>query len=42
MNLPTEDSQYTALSAACMAGNYEIICMLSEQGADVNQQDCME
>ena len=42
LNLPTEDSQYTALSAACMAGNYEIICMLCEQGANVNQQDCME
>lgn len=36
LNLPTIDSGYTALSAACMAGHYDIVCLLVENGADVN------
>ena len=25
-----------------MAGNYEIVCLLAQNGADVNKVDCME
>jgi ankyrin repeat protein len=42
LNLTTLENNYTALSAACMAGNYEIVCYLSENGADVNKLDSME
>ena len=42
LNLPTSDSGYTPLSAACMAGNYDIVCLLAENGADVNMMDYME
>lgn len=42
LNLPTIDSGYTALSAACMAGHYDIVVLLVENGADVNQLDCMD
>ena len=42
LNLPTIENCYTALSSACMAGNYEIVCMLAQNGADVNKVDCME
>ena len=42
LNLATQDSGYTALSAACMAGNYDIVCLLAENGADVNLLDEMQ
>ena len=42
MNLATQDSGYTALSAACIAGNYDIVCLLAENGADVNLLDEMQ
>ena len=42
LNLATSDSGYSPLSAACMAGNYDIVCLLAENGADVNQMDYME
>ena len=42
LNLATSDSGYSPLSAACMAGNYDIVCLLTENGADVNQMDYME
>ena len=42
LNLATKENNYTALSAACMAGNYEIVCQLTEYGADVNKLDSTE
>ena len=42
LNLATQVNGYTPLSSACMAGNYEIVCLLAENGADVNQVDCSE
>ena len=36
LNLATKDNNYTPLSSACMAGNFEIVCTLCENGADVN------
>ena len=39
--MATKDNGYTPLSAACMAGNFEIVCLLAENGADVNKSDCM-
>ena len=42
LNYISQENGYTALSAACMAGNYEIVCLLSENGADVNLADEME
>ena len=42
LNLATKQNSYTALSAACMAGNYDIVCLLSEYGADVNKLDSTE
>lgn len=41
LNLATLQNNYTPLSAACMAGNYDIVCLLSENGADVNKLDSM-
>ena len=42
LNLSTKPNKYSPLSAACMAGNYDIVCILAENGADVNKLDCME
>ena len=42
LNLPTIDNGYSALSAACMQGHFEIVCILSENGVDVNQVDQRE
>jgi ankyrin repeat protein len=42
LNLATKQNSYTALSAACMAGNYDIVCLLTEYGADVNKLDSTE
>jgi ankyrin repeat protein len=42
LNMATQVNGYTPLSSACMAGNYEIVCLLAENGADVNQVDCSE
>ena len=39
--MATKDNNYTALSAACMAGNFEIVCLLAENGADINKTDAM-
>ena len=36
LNLSTIDSGYSALSAACMQGHYDIVVLLVENGADVN------
>jgi ankyrin repeat protein len=33
LDLCTEEHEYTPLSAACMAGNYEIVKLLAEGGA---------
>ena len=41
LELATEDHEYTALSAACMAGNLEIVKLLAENGADTNHQNSM-
>lgn len=42
LNMETIENGYTPLSAACMAGNFEIVCLLAQNGADVNKVDCME
>ena len=42
LNLATIDQQYSPISAACMAGHFDIVCILAENGADVNQLDVME
>jgi ankyrin repeat protein len=42
LNLATLDNLYTPISAACMAGHFEIVCLLAENGADVNKVDAME
>jgi len=36
LNMATQVNGYSPLSSACMAGNYEIVCLLAENGADVN------
>ena len=41
IDMTTEDHEYTAMSAACMAGNYEIVKLLAENGADVNHRNSM-
>lgn len=37
--MATEENDYSPLSAACMAGNYEIVRLLCENGADVNYEN---
>ena len=39
INMTTEENDYTPLSAACMAGNYEIVKLLAENGAEVNHEN---
>jgi ankyrin repeat protein len=39
LDLCTEEHEYTPLSAACMAGNYEIVKLLAEGGAQVNHRN---
>jgi hypothetical protein len=41
INMTTEDHEYTPLSASCMAGNFEIVKILAENGADTNYQNSM-
>jgi ankyrin repeat protein len=41
INLPTEDHEYTPLSAACMAGNFDTVKLLAENGADTNHRNSM-
>jgi ankyrin repeat protein len=42
LNLETKESGFTPISAAAMAGNFEIVCLLAQNGADVNKLDYME
>ena len=39
LDFGTQPTHYTAVSAACMAGNFEIVQILCENGADVNKCD---
>ena len=36
LEMATEENEYTALMAACMAGSLEVVTLLAENGADVN------
>ena len=36
LDLETKENGYTPISSACMAGNFDVVCMLAENGADVN------
>lgn len=36
INMVTDENEYTPLCASCMAGNYEIVQVLADNGADVN------
>jgi len=36
INMSTEDHEYTPLSSSCIAGNFEIVKILAENGADTN------
>lgn len=36
INKTTEENNYSPLAAACMAGNYEVVKLLADNGADVN------
>lgn len=42
INMETKENGYTPISSACMAGNYDIVCLLAQNGADVNKVDCMD
>ena len=42
LNMETKEAGYTPISSACMAGNFDVVCMLAENGADVNKLDAME
>lgn len=42
LNLETKENGYTPISAACMNGHFEIVCILAANGADVNKVDYME
>jgi len=42
LNIATKENGYTPISAACMAGNFEIVVTLAENGADVDKVDSME
>ena len=39
INMTTQENGYTPLSAACMAGNYEVVKVLAENGADINHEN---
>ena len=41
LDMHTMEHEYTPLSSACMAGNYEIVKLLSENGANVNHHNSM-
>ena len=36
INMVTDENEYSPLCAACMAGNFEIVKLLAENGADIN------
>ncbi len=41
INQTTEDHEYTPLCSGCMSGNFEIVKLLAENGADPNHQNSM-
>mmetsp|Transcript_28458 Transcript_28458/g.20555 ORF Transcript_28458/g.20555 Transcript_28458/m.20555 type:complete len:91 (+) Transcript_28458:245-517(+) len=41
LDMYTMDSEYTPLCAACMAGHFEVVQMLCENGAEVNYMNSM-
>ena len=41
LNLPTDDNEYSPLCCACMAGQYEVVTLLAENGANVNYMNSM-
>ena len=41
LELTTQENEYTALQAACMAGHLEVVTLLAESGADVNAANPM-
>lgn len=41
LNLPTDENEYSPLCCACMAGQYEVVTLLAENGANVNYMNSM-
>ena len=41
INMVTEENEYTPLCASCMAGNFELVTLLAQNGADVNHENNM-
>lgn len=39
--MTTGEHEYTPLSAACMSGNFEIVKLLAENGAQINHKNSM-
>lgn len=39
MNLATLENEFSPLCAACIAGNFEVVELLAENGANVNFQN---
>ena len=39
--MQTQENEFTALQAACMAGHFEVVSYLAENGADVNAMNSM-
>ena len=41
LEMPTVENEYTALHAACMAGRFDIVQCLCENGSDVNAMNSL-
>lgn len=41
LEMTTEENEYSALMASCMAGSLEVVTLLAENGADVNAMNSL-